>query len=161
MGTDLRAKADDARKTYRYSKQLPILDIMPFLKYSFLVQSKLHGNSAQDGTGIPQYHVVSKSQAERLLTLSESLHRRVIGQDEAVDAVFQTHHSVARLHRSTPRYVGHDEGAQLTEAIGQGRHVDFSNTVIILTRISSSSSVQDIRKNRLCSIGKIEQSFRR
>lgn len=37
-------------------------------------------------TGIPVSRL-SKSQAERLLTLSESLHKRVIGQDEAVDAV--------------------------------------------------------------------------
>jgi ATP-dependent Clp protease ATP-binding subunit ClpB len=37
-------------------------------------------------TGIPVSRL-SKSQAERLLTLSDSLHKRVIGQDEAVDAV--------------------------------------------------------------------------
>jgi ATP-dependent Clp protease ATP-binding subunit ClpB len=37
-------------------------------------------------TGIPVSRL-SKSQAERLLTLSNSLHKRVVGQDEAVDAV--------------------------------------------------------------------------
>ncbi|CAG8561632.1 3952_t:CDS:2 [Gigaspora rosea] len=174
-------------------------------------------------TGIPVSRL-SKSQAERLLTLSDSLHKRVVGQDEAVQAVadavlrsraglarenqplgsflflgptgvgktelskalaqelfddekyiiridmseFMESHSVARLIGAPPGYVGHDEGGQLTEAVrrrpysvvlfdevekahvqvlnillqvlddgrltdGQGRHVDFSNTVIILT----------------------------
>ncbi|CAG8797229.1 20781_t:CDS:2 [Gigaspora margarita] len=174
-------------------------------------------------TGIPVSRL-SKSQAERLLSLSDSLHKRVVGQDEAVQAVadavlrsraglarenqplgsflflgptgvgktelskalaqelfddekyiiridmseFMESHSVARLIGAPPGYVGHDEGGQLTEAVrrrpysvvlfdevekahvqvlnillqvlddgrltdGQGRHVDFSNTVIILT----------------------------
>ncbi|CAI2185984.1 10392_t:CDS:2, partial [Funneliformis geosporum] len=174
-------------------------------------------------TGIPVSRL-SKSQAERLLTLSDSLHKRVIGQNEAVDAVanavlrsraglarenqplgsflflgptgvgktelskalaqelfddekfiiridmseYMESHSVARLIGAPPGYVGHEEGGQLTESVrrrpycvilfdevekantqvlnillqvlddgrltdGQGRHVDFSNTVIILT----------------------------
>ncbi|CAG8438359.1 11337_t:CDS:2 [Funneliformis caledonium] len=156
-------------------------------------------------TGIPVSRL-SKSQAERLLTLAESLHKRVIGQNEAVDAVAnavlrsraglarenqplgsflflgptgvgKTELSKALAHElfddekfiiPPPGYVGHDEGGQLTEAVrrrpysvilfdevekahtqvlnillqvlddgrltdGQGRHVDFSNSVIILT----------------------------
>ncbi|CAG8752615.1 25040_t:CDS:2 [Dentiscutata erythropus] len=174
-------------------------------------------------TGIPVSRL-SKSQAERLLSLADALHKRVVGQDEAVQAVanavlrsraglarenqplgsflflgptgvgktelskalaqelfddekyiiridmseFMESHSVARLIGAPPGYVGHDEGGQLTEAVrrrpysvilfdevekahvqvlnillqvlddgrltdGQGKHVDFSNTVIILT----------------------------
>ncbi|KAG9288892.1 hypothetical protein G9A89_019514 [Geosiphon pyriformis] len=174
-------------------------------------------------TGIPLSRL-SKSQAERLLTLAESLHKRVIGQDEAVQAVadavlrsraglarenqplgsflflgptgvgktelskalaqelfddekfmiridmseYMESHSVSRMIGAPPGYVGHEEGGQLTEAVrrrpysvvlfdevekahvqvlnillqvlddgrltdGQGRHVDFSNTVIIMT----------------------------
>jgi ATP-dependent Clp protease ATP-binding subunit ClpB len=37
-------------------------------------------------TGIPVSRL-SKSQAERLLSLSDSLHKRIVGQDEAVNAV--------------------------------------------------------------------------
>ncbi|CAG8595630.1 27894_t:CDS:2 [Racocetra persica] len=174
-------------------------------------------------TGIPVSRL-SKSQAERLLSLADSLHKRVVGQDEAVQAVanavlrsraglarenqplgsflflgptgvgktelskalaqelfddekyiiridmseYMESHSVARLIGAPPGYVGHEEGGQLTEAVrrrpysvvlfdevekahvqvlnillqvlddgrltdGQGKYVDFSNTVIILT----------------------------
>ncbi|CAG8439420.1 1322_t:CDS:2 [Ambispora leptoticha] len=174
-------------------------------------------------TGIPVSRL-SKTQAERLLTLSDTLHKRVVGQDEAVQAVadavlrsraglarenqplgsflflgptgvgktelskalaqelfddekfiirvdmseYMESHSVARLIGAPPGYVGHEEGGQLTESVrrrpysvilfdevekahlqvlnillqvlddgrltdGQGRVVDFSNTVIILT----------------------------
>ncbi|PKY16612.1 P-loop containing nucleoside triphosphate hydrolase protein [Rhizophagus irregularis] len=190
-------------------------------------------------TGIPVSRL-SKSQAERLLTLSESLHKRVIGQDEAVDAVsnavlrsraglarekqplgsflflgptgvgktelskalaqelfddekfivridmseYMESHSVARLIGAPPGYVGHDEGGQLTEAVrrrpfsvilfdevekahvqvvnillqvlddgrltdGQGRHVDFSNTVIILTRNLGSRHLQGLSSDSI------------
>lgn len=174
-------------------------------------------------TGIPVTKL-NQTEREKLLCLSDSLHKRVIGQDEAVDAVadavlrsraglgrvnqptgsflflgptgvgktelakalaaelfddekhmvridmseYMEQHSVARLIGSPPGYVGHDEGGQLTEAVrrrpysvilfdevekahpqvfnvllqvlddgrltdGQGRTVDFTNTVIIMT----------------------------
>ncbi|MFW5859087.1 MAG: ATP-dependent chaperone ClpB [Planctomycetota bacterium] len=174
-------------------------------------------------TGIPVTKL-GKNERQRLLNLGEQLHRRVVGQDEAVDAVseavlrsraglsrphqptgsflflgptgvgktelakslaeelfddenlmvrldmseYMEQHSVARLIGSPPGYVGHDEGGQLTEAIrrrpysvilfdevekahpqvwnallqvldegrltdGQGRTVDFNNTVVIMT----------------------------
>lgn len=174
-------------------------------------------------TGIPVTKL-SQSEKERLLTLNDELHKRVVGQEEAVNAVadavlrsragmsrpnqptgsflflgptgtgktelakslayelfddekhivrldmseFMESHSVARLIGSPPGYVGHDEGGQLTEAVrrrpysvvlfdeiekahnqvwnvllqvlddgrltdGQGRTVDFSNVVIIMT----------------------------
>lgn len=161
---------------------------------------------------------------ERLLALAEHLHQRVVGQEDAVDAVAQAvlrsraglgrrnqptgsflflgptgvgktelakalaqelfdddrhivridmseymeQHSVARLIGSPPGYVGYEQGGQLTEAVrrrpynvvlfdevekahvqvlnvllqmlddgrltdGQGRTVDFSNVVVILT----------------------------
>jgi len=174
-------------------------------------------------TGIPVTKL-NQTEKERLLHLSEHLHRRVVGQDEAVDIVadavlrsraglarehqptgsflflgptgvgktelakalayelfddekhivridmseYMEQHSVARLIGAPPGYVGHEEGGQLTEAVrrrpytvilfdevekahpqiwnvllqvlddgrltdGQGRTVDFSNTVIIMT----------------------------
>lgn len=174
-------------------------------------------------TGIP-VKKLSQTEREKILDLGVQLHKRVVGQDEAVDAVseailrsraglakenqptgsflflgptgvgktelakalafelfddekhmiridmseYMEQHSVARLIGSPPGYVGHDEGGQLTEAVrrrpysvvlfdevekahpqvwnvllqvlddgrltdGQGRTVDFTNTVIIMT----------------------------
>lgn len=174
-------------------------------------------------TGIPVTRLGQNEKA-RLLGLADRLHQRVVGQDEAVQAVaeailrsraglgrqqqptgsflflgptgvgktelakalaeqlfdkenqlvrmdmseYMEQHSVARLIGSPPGYVGHEEGGQLTEAVrrrpysvvlfdevekahpavfntllqllddgrltdGQGRTVDFTNTVIIMT----------------------------
>ncbi|GMH21550.1 hypothetical protein Nepgr_023392 [Nepenthes gracilis] len=174
-------------------------------------------------TGIPVTRL-GQNEKERLIGLAERLHQRVVGQDQAVDAVaeailrsraglgrpqqptgsflflgptgvgktelakalaeqlfddekllvridmseYMEQHSVARLIGAPPGYVGHEEGGQLTEAVrrrpysvilfdevekahvavfntllqvlddgrltdGQGRTVDFRNTVIIMT----------------------------
>jgi ATP-dependent Clp protease ATP-binding subunit ClpB len=174
-------------------------------------------------TGIPVSKLL-EGEKEKLLRLAEHLHQRVIGQDEAVDAVsdavlrarsgikdprrpigsflflgptgvgktelaralaeflfddenamvrldmseYMEKHTVARLIGAPPGYVGYEEGGQLTEAVrrrpytvvlfdeiekahtdvfnvllqilddgrltdGQGRTVDFKNTVIIMT----------------------------
>ncbi len=184
-------------------------------------------------TGIPVAKLV-EGEREKLLRLSDTLHERVIGQDEAVDAVadailrsragiadpdrpigsflflgptgvgktelaktlaralfddeknmvridmseYMEKHAVSRLIGAPPGYVGHDEGGQLTEAVrrkpycvvlfdevekahpdvfnvllqvlddgritdGQGRTVDFKNTVIILTSNLGSSAILD------------------
>lgn len=174
-------------------------------------------------TGIPVAKLV-ESEREKLLKLPQALHQRVIGQDEAVDAVanavlraraglqdpdqplgtflflgptgvgktelakalaenlfdsekhmvridmseYMEKQSVSRLVGAAPGYVGYEEGGQLTEAVrrnpytiilldevekahpdvfnillqvfddgrltdGQGRTVDFKNTIIIMT----------------------------
>ncbi len=174
-------------------------------------------------TGIPVAKLL-ESEREKLLRMEEQLHRRVIGQDEAVAAVanavrrarsglqdpnrpigsfiflgptgvgktelaralaeflfdsesamvridmseYMEKHSVSRLIGAPPGYVGYEEGGQLTEHVrrrpysvvlfdeiekahpevfnvmlqildegrltdGQGRTVDFRNTIIILT----------------------------
>ncbi len=182
-------------------------------------------------TGIPVSKLV-EGEREKLLRLDETLHSRVIGQDEAVEAVasailrsragiadpnrpigsflflgptgvgktelaktlarslfddeknmvridmseYMEKYSVSRLIGAPPGYVGYDEGGQLTEAVrrkpysvvlfdevekahpdvfnvllqvlddgritdGQGRTVDFKNTVIILTSNLGSASI--------------------
>jgi len=174
-------------------------------------------------TGIPLSKLL-EGEVEKLIHLSDELHKRVIGQDEAVDAVadavmrargglkdpkrpigsflflgptgvgktelaralaeylfddehamirldmseYQEKHTVSRLVGAPPGYVGYDEGGQLTEAVrrrpysvvlfdeiekahhdvfhvllqvlddgrltdGQGRTVDFKNTIVIMT----------------------------
>ena len=174
-------------------------------------------------TGIPVGQIM-EGEAERLLNLEARLHQRVIGQDEAINAVADTirrarsglndprrpfgsfiflgptgvgktelsralaeflfndedsmvrldmseygeRHTVSRLIGAPPGYVGYDDAGQLTEAVrrrphrvilfdeiekahpdvfnillqiledgrltdGQGRTVDFRNTVIIMT----------------------------
>lgn len=184
-------------------------------------------------TGIPVTKLMS-SEKEKLLGLSDELHKRVIGQDEAVEAVseailrsragisdenrpigsfmflgptgvgktelaktlaaslfddernivridmteYMEKFSVSRLIGAPPGYVGYDEGGQLTEAVrrkpysvvlfdeiekahpdvfnvllqvlddgritdGQGRTVNFKNTVIIMTSNLGSGIILD------------------
>src|SRR6188472_371579 len=184
-------------------------------------------------TGIPVDKMLEGEQA-KLLHMEERLHGRVIGQDEAVEAVAnaerraraglsdpnrpigsflflgptgvgktelarsladflfddETHivridmseymekHAVSRLIGAPPGYVGYDQGGQLTEAVrrrpysvvlfdeiekahpdvfntllqllddgrltdGQGRTVDFRNTVVIMTSNVGSQFLED------------------
>ncbi len=191
-------------------------------------------------TGIPVKRM-TESEAERLLHLEDILHRRVIGQDEAVKAVskavrraraglkdpnrpigsfiflgptgvgktelckalgealfgdedsliridmseYMEKHSVSRMIGSPPGYVGYEEGGQLTEKVrrkpyavilfdevekahpdvfnvllqiledgrltdGQGRVVDFKNTVVVMT---SNAGAHTIKKQRSMGFG--------
>jgi ATP-dependent Clp protease ATP-binding subunit ClpB len=183
-------------------------------------------------TGIPVARML-ESEREKLLRMEDELHRRVIGQNEAVEAVsnairrsraglsdpnrpigsflflgptgvgktelckalatflfnsddamvridmseFMEKHSVSRLVGAPPGYVGYEEGGYLTEAVrrrpysvilldevekahpdvfnillqvlddgrltdGQGRTVDFRNTVVIMTSNLGSDIIQ-------------------
>jgi ATP-dependent Clp protease ATP-binding subunit ClpB len=186
-------------------------------------------------TGIPVSKIM-EGEMQKLLRLEEELHRRVVGQDEAVRAVadaviraragikdpkrpigsflflgptgvgktelaralaealfddednmirldmseYMEKHTVARLIGAPPGYVGYEEGGQLTEAVrrkpysvvlldeiekahpdvfnillqilddgrltdGQGRTVDFKNTVIIMTSNIGSQFILELR----------------
>ncbi|MEG1605413.1 MAG: ATP-dependent Clp protease ATP-binding subunit [Clostridia bacterium] len=198
-------------------------------------------------TGIPVTRM-TEDEAQRLLKLEETLHKRVIGQDEAVKAVsravrraraglkdpgrpigsfiflgptgvgktelckalgealfgdescmirvdmseYMEKHSVSRMIGSPPGYVGHEEGGQLTEKVrrkpyavilldevekahpdvfnallqiledgrltdGQGRVVDFKNTVIVMT---SNAGAQTLGKQRSLGFGMSEDGAR-
>ena len=186
-------------------------------------------------TGVPVTKLL-EGEMQRLLSLEEELHRRVIGQDEAVTAVaeavirarsglkdpnrpigsfiflgptgvgktelaralaeflfdderamiridmseYQEKHTVARLIGAPPGYVGYEEGGQLTEAVrrrpyavvlfdeiekahhdvfnvmlqvlddgrltdGQGRTIDFKNTIVIMTSNVGSQRILEYR----------------
>lgn len=188
-------------------------------------------------TGIPVSKMM-EGEKEKLLRMEEVLHKRVIGQSEAVDAVanairrsraglsdpnrpigsflflgptgvgktelcktlanflfddqdamvridmseFMEKHSVSRLVGAPPGYVGYEEGGYLTEAVrrrpysvvlldevekahpdvfnillqvlddgrltdGQGRTVDFRNTVVIMTSNLGSHLIQENAEN--------------
>jgi len=174
-------------------------------------------------TGIPVFKL-TEAESQRLIRMEEELHKRVVGQNVAIEAVskairraragikdpkrptgsfiflgpsgvgktelartlaeflfgdedamiqvdmseYMEKHAVSRLVGSPPGYVGYDEGGQLTEAVrrkpysvvlldeiekahpdvfnillqmleegrltdAQGRHVDFKNTIVIMT----------------------------
>jgi ATP-dependent Clp protease ATP-binding subunit ClpB len=186
-------------------------------------------------TGVPVARLL-EGEMQKLLHLEETLHRRVIGQDEAVQSVaqavqrarsglkdpnrpigsfiflgptgvgktelaralaetlfdderamiridmseYQEKHTVARMIGAPPGYVGFEEGGQLTEAVrrrpysvilfdeiekahpdvfnlmlqilddgrltdGQGRVVDFKNTILIMTSNIGSHRILDYR----------------
>lgn len=186
-------------------------------------------------TGIPLSKLL-EGEIEKLLHLEDELHKRVVGQDEAVAAVseavvrsrsglkdparpvgsfiflgptgvgktelaralaeflfdderaliridmseYQERHTVARLLGAPPGYVGFEEGGQLTEAVrrrpysvilfdevekahhdvfntmlqildegrltdGQGRTVDFKNTILIMTSNIGSPQILEFQ----------------
>lgn len=206
-------------------------------------------------TGIPVSKMMT-GEREKLLTMEDKLHERVVGQDEAVrlvsDAIrrsrsglgdpnrpygsflflgptgvgktelckalagflfdsedhliridmseFMEKHSVARMIGAPPGYVGYEEGGTLTEAVrrkpysvilldevekahpdvfnvllqvlddgrltdGQGRTVDFKNTVIIMTsnlgsQMIQSMADQDYQVVKLAVMGEVKTHFR-
>jgi ATP-dependent Clp protease ATP-binding subunit ClpB len=196
-------------------------------------------------TGIPVSKML-EGERDKLLKMEDELHKRVVGQDEAVHAVadairrsraglsdpnrpngsflflgptgvgktelckalaefmfdttdamvridmseFMEKHSVSRLVGAPPGYVGYEEGGYLTEAVrrrpysvilldevekahpdvfnillqvlddgrltdGQGRTVDFRNTVIVMTSNLGSQMIQDAAESG----GDVEEQY--
>ena len=206
-------------------------------------------------TGIPVSRMM-QGERDKLLSMESQLHRRVIGQDEAIrlvsDAVrrsrsglsepnrpygsflflgptgvgktelcktlaqflfdseeqliridmseFMEKHSVSRLIGAPPGYVGYDEGGYLTEAVrrkpysvilldeiekahpdvfnvllqvlddgrmtdGQGRTVDFKNTVVVMTSNIGSQTIQSMDYSDYVALkdtvmGEVKNSFK-
>jgi len=206
-------------------------------------------------TGIPVSKMM-QGEREKLVQMESHLHRRVVGQDEAVrlvsDAIrrsrsglsdpnrpygsflflgptgvgktelckalagflfdaedhlvridmseYMEKHAVSRLIGAPPGYVGYDEGGQLTEAVrrkpysvilfdeiekahpdvfntllqvlddgrltdGQGRTVDFRNTVIVMTSNLGSQMIQQMADSdygviKLAVMGEVKAHFR-
>ena len=208
-------------------------------------------------TGIPVSKMM-QGERDKLLLMEDALHKRVVGQDEAVrlvsDAIrrsrsgladpnrpygsflflgptgvgktelckalaeflfdseqhmirvdmseFMEKHSVARLIGAPPGYVGYEEGGHLTEAVrrkpysvilldevekahpdvfnvllqvlddgrmtdGQGRTVDFKNTVIVMTSNLGSHKIQQLTDDgadpgvvKIAVMAEVKTSFR-
>lgn len=200
-------------------------------RVSMVVTDQLIAEVVSDTTGIPVYKLTEK-ESKKLLGMEDELHKRVIGQDEAINAIsrsirrarvglkdphrpmgsfifagptgvgktelakalaqflfndenamirvdmseFSEKYSVSRLFGAPPGYVGYDEGGELTEKVrhkpfsvilfdeiekahpdifntllqvlddgrltdGQGRTVDFKNTIIIMTTNIGTSDI--------------------
>ena len=200
-------------------------------------------------TGIP-VQSLREEESQRLLRLEDTLHQRVVGQEEAVQAVakavrrgrvglkdpnrpigsflflgptgvgktelskalaealfgdenamvridmseYMEKHSVSRMVGSPPGYVGYEEGGQLSEKVrrnpysvvlfdeiekaapevfnvllqvlddghitdGQGRTVDFKNTVIIMTSNAGARSIAAPKRLGFTSMETTEQSY--
>ncbi|NCC17051.1 MAG: ATP-dependent Clp protease ATP-binding subunit [Clostridia bacterium] len=200
-------------------------------------------------TGIP-LQSLKEEETARLLALEDTLHKRVVGQHEAVKAVarairrgrvglkdpnrpigsflflgptgvgktelskalaqalfgdensmiridmseYMEKHSVSRMVGAPPGYVGYEEGGQLSEKVrrnpysvilfdeiekaspevfnvllqvlddghitdGQGRKVDFKNTVIIMTSNAGARSIASPKKLGFTSMETTEQSY--
>ncbi|QNM98377.1 ATP-dependent chaperone ClpB [Chitinimonas koreensis] len=270
----LKIAMEDARRKGDWQK-------MSELQYGRLpeLEAKLHAAEASEGaprqnrllrtqvgaeeiaevvsraTGIPVSKMM-QGERDKLLQMEDALHRRVVGQDEAVtlvsDAIrrsrsglgdpnrpygsflflgptgvgkteltralanflfdsdehliridmseFMEKHSVARLIGAPPGYVGYEEGGYLTEAVrrkpysvilldevekahpdvfnvllqvlddgrltdGQGRTVDFKNTVIVMTSNLGSQHIQamasdDYQVIKLAVLGEVKAHFR-
>ncbi|WP_395011417.1 ATP-dependent chaperone ClpB [Undibacterium sp.] len=206
-------------------------------------------------TGIPVSRMM-QGEREKLLAMEDALHKRVVGQHEAITAVsdairrsraglgdpgrpygsflflgptgvgktelckalanfmfdteesliridmseFMEKHSVARLIGAPPGYVGYEEGGYLTEAVrrkpysvilldevekahhdvfnvllqvlddgrmtdGQGRTVDFKNTVIVMTSNLGSHQIQAMEGSdpsviKMAVMGEVKSHFR-
>jgi ATP-dependent Clp protease ATP-binding subunit ClpB len=206
-------------------------------------------------TGIPVSRMM-QGEREKLLQMEDALHKRVVGQHEAIEAVsdairrsraglgdpgrpygsflflgptgvgktelckalagfmfdtedsliridmseFMEKHSVSRLIGAPPGYVGYEEGGYLTEAVrrkpysvilldevekahhdvfnvllqvlddgrmtdGQGRTVDFKNTVIVMTSNLGSHQIQAMEGSepeviKMAVMGEVKTHFR-
>ncbi|WP_406022499.1 ATP-dependent chaperone ClpB [Succinivibrio sp.] len=276
----LKIKLENARHEYDVAKRKGDLAKMSELQYGVIPnlqkqieegdknkndETQLIKNKVTDteiaevvskATGIPVTKMLEGERA-KLLRMEDSLHKRVIGQEEAVQAIanairrsraglsdpnrpigsfmflgptgvgktelckalaeflfdtekamvridmseFMEKHTVSRLVGAPPGYVGYEQGGYLTEAVrrrpysvilldeiekahpdvfnillqvlddgrltdGQGRTVDFKNTVIIMTSNLGSSMIQeeneksdyDAIKSKILAI--LEQNFK-
>ncbi|MCL2843671.1 MAG: ATP-dependent Clp protease ATP-binding subunit [Oscillospiraceae bacterium] len=222
----LRSELEDMRHRWEEARQGQTKSVTPQTVAAVV----------SDWTGVPVTSL-TEDESQRLLNMEHIIHRRVVGQDEAVTAVsrairrgrvglkdpkrptgtflflgptgvgktelcralaeavfgdedamirvdmseFMEKHTVSKLIGSPPGYVGYDEGGQLTEKVrrkpysvvlfdeiekghedvfnlllqimedgrltdGQGRRVDFKNTIIVMTSNVGAKNITERRK---------------
>ena len=216
---------------------------------SMTVNDQTIADVVSDTTGIPVNKLTQK-ESSKLLGMEAELHKRVIGQDEAISAVarsirrarvglkdphrpmgsfifagptgvgktelaktlaqflfndedalirvdmseFSEKYSVSRLFGAPPGYVGYDEGGELTEKVrrkpfsvilfdeiekahpdifnsllqvlddgrltdGQGRTVDFKNTIIIMTTNLGTANITRTQNTGFSMSDSVEQDY--
>nr|WP_294680492.1 ATP-dependent Clp protease ATP-binding subunit [uncultured Anaerotignum sp.] len=262
---ELEKEKEAAIKTEEFEQAAEIKKLQDGLRSSLKVAKKAWETSHDSGeivvtaddvaeivsrwTGIP-VQSMKEEESQRLLHLEETLHKRVIGQDEAVKALakavrrgrvglkdpnrpigsflflgptgvgktelskalaealfgdenamvridmseYMEKHSVSRMVGSPPGYVGYEEGGQLSEKVrrnpysvvlfdeiekaspevfnillqvlddghitdGQGRTVDFKNTVIIMTSNAGARSIAAPKRLGFTSVETPEQNY--
>ena len=262
---EMEKEKESAIKTEEFEKAAEIKKAQDGLRTSLREAKKAWENSNNNGeavvtkddvaevvsrwTGIP-VQSMKEEESQRLLHLEDTLHQRVIGQEEAVKAVakavrrgrvglkdpnrpigsflflgptgvgktelskalaealfgdenamiridmseYMEKHSVSRMVGSPPGYVGYEEGGQLSEKVrrnpysvvlfdeiekaspevfnvllqvlddghitdGQGRKVDFKNTVIIMTSNAGARSIAAPKRLGFTSVETAEQSY--
>jgi ATP-dependent Clp protease ATP-binding subunit ClpC len=219
-------------------------------KNPFLVNEEVVADVLSMMTGIP-VPTISSDEKEKLNHMQEELHKRVIGQDEAIETLsrtlkrsrvglsdpkrpngsfifagptgvgktelaktlasflfgtedaliridmseFKDRHDISRLIGSTPGFVGYEEGGQLTNAVrkrpysiilfdeiekahpdifntllqvlddgrltdGQGRTVDFKNTIIIMTTNIGSQEITKSQSTGFSSSVNTENNYK-
>jgi ATP-dependent Clp protease ATP-binding subunit ClpC len=216
---------------------------------SMTVTDQTIADVVSDTTGIPVNKLTQK-ESSKLLHMEDELHKRVIGQEEAINAVarsirrarvglkdphrpmgsfifagptgvgktelakalaqflfndedalirvdmseFSEKYSVSRLFGAPPGYVGYDEGGELTEKVrrkpfsvilfdeiekahpdifnsllqvlddgrltdGQGRTVDFKNTIIIMTTNLGTANITRTQNTGFSLSDSVEQDY--
>ncbi|MEI6156933.1 MAG: AAA family ATPase, partial [Atribacterota bacterium] len=243
----LRDQAEMLRKKYQDEKE----HWMREKEMSEVVTGQDIAEVVSSWTGIPTTKLLEKER-ERLLRMEKEIHKRVIGQDDAIHAVseairrsragitegnrpmgsflflgptgvgktelakalaefmfgdenallridmseYMEKHTVSRLIGAPPGYVGYEEGGQLTEVVrrrpyqailldeiekahpdvfnvllqilddgrltdGQGRTVDFRNTLIIMTSNMGSNYFRSIDSDNEAEFERLEQKVLR
>ncbi|MFD0705273.1 ATP-dependent Clp protease ATP-binding subunit [Alloscardovia venturai] len=218
---------------------------------SMTVDEEVIAQVISETTGIPVFKL-TQAESQKLLSMEDELHKRIIGQDEAVSALarsirrarvglkdpkrpsgsfifagptgvgktelakslaqflfddedaliridmseFGEKYAASRLFGAPPGYVGYDEGGELTEKVrrkpfsvvlfdeiekahpdifntllqvlddghltdGQGRKVDFKNTIIILTTNLGTSKIAQAANTGFNIGGNTETSYQR
>ena len=218
---------------------------------SMVVDEDTIANVISSSTGIPVFKL-TETESKKLLNMESELHKRVIGQDEAVEALsrsirrtrvglkdpkrpsgsfifagptgvgktelaktlaeylfddedalirvdmseFGEKYSTSRLFGAPPGYVGYEEGGELTEKVrrkpfsvilfdeiekahpdifntllqvlddghltdGQGRKVDFKNTIIIMTTNLGTSKISQAQSTGFNIGGNTDTSYQR
>lgn len=265
--TDLKSQKDQAISDQDFEKAAALRDEQETLEKtrkereqawregesdaSMVVDEETIAQVISDTTGIPVFKL-TQAESAKLLAMEDELHKRIIGQDEAVSALarsirrarvglkdpkrpsgsfifagptgvgktelakslaeflfddddaliridmseFGEKYAASRLFGAPPGYVGYDEGGELTEKVrrkpfsvvlfdeiekahpdifntllqvlddghltdGQGRKVDFKNTIIILTTNLGTSKIAQAANTGFNIGGNTETSYQR
>ncbi|MCI1935934.1 MAG: ATP-dependent Clp protease ATP-binding subunit [Bifidobacteriaceae bacterium] len=242
---DSQEKLEEERKTKEKAWREGESDV------SMVVDEEVIAQVISSTTGIPVFKL-TQAESKKLLNMENELHKRVIGQDEAISAIsrsirrarvglkdprrpsgsfifagptgvgktelaktlaqflfddedalirvdmseFSEKYSVSRLFGAPPGYVGYEEGGELTEKVrrrpfsvvlfdeiekahpdifntllqvlddghltdGQGRKVDFKNTIIIMTTNLGTRDISKAQNTGFNVGGDTETSYQR